>query len=251
MILSPEKALTHFERLKIQNRLGHFYLIKTEGELDSFFQDLIPKISSPKNLATKISRQFDWSNHPDVCTIETQNFKSQTEINEEIQSFLGRASFEFSERIVILKCAQLLSENTQQKLLIDLESPPTPTLFFLIIPPWGKLLATVESRAQVLTIKTKENKSAKYSSSIIEQVRHSQNQEELYHWIKTEFEQKDFDEEKTLALLIDDLIATKINFRDCDHFLQILKQAKNSQTVHNPVILRFLPAFIAYKNARA
>ena len=70
----------------------------------------------------------------------------------ELNSFLSQTSAEGGFRVVIIDGAESLNRNAANALLKRLEEPPPKTVFFLITSVPGRLLPTIRSRCQVLTL---------------------------------------------------------------------------------------------------
>ncbi len=70
-----------------------------------------------------------------------------------LNSFLNQTSAEGGWRVVIIDGAEGLNRNAANALLKRLEEPPLKTLFFLTTAIPGRLLPTIRSRCQLLSLK--------------------------------------------------------------------------------------------------
>lgn len=70
----------------------------------------------------------------------------------ELNNFLNHTSAEGGWRVVIIDGADRLNRNAANALLKRLEEPPIKTVFFLITAFAGRLLPTLRSRCQLLTL---------------------------------------------------------------------------------------------------
>ncbi|WP_455481354.1 DNA polymerase III subunit delta' [Bartonella sp. B12(2025)] len=93
-----------------------------------------------------ISRRFD---------LKTQKFKTGILIDDirDILHFLNQTSQDSGWRIVIIDSADDMNRNAANAVLKMLEEPPAKTLFILITHSLGRLLPTIRSRCQQISLR--------------------------------------------------------------------------------------------------
>ncbi|WP_019221778.1 DNA polymerase III subunit delta' [Bartonella senegalensis] len=93
-----------------------------------------------------ISRRFD---------IKTQKFKTGILIDDirDVIHFLNQTSQESRWRIVIIDSADDMNRSAANAILKTLEEPPAKTLFIIITHSLGKLLPTIRSRCQQISLR--------------------------------------------------------------------------------------------------
>ncbi|MCZ2158756.1 DNA polymerase III subunit delta' [Bartonella sp. 220] len=93
-----------------------------------------------------ISRRFD---------LKTQKFKTGILIDDirDIMHFLNQTSQDNGWRIVIIDSADDMNRSAANAILKTLEEPPKKTLFLLITHSLGKLLPTIRSRCQQISLR--------------------------------------------------------------------------------------------------
>ncbi|WP_336279274.1 DNA polymerase III subunit delta' [Bartonella sp. CB175] len=101
-----------------------------------------------------ISRRFD---------IKTQKFKTVVSIDDirDITHFLNQTSQDNGWRIVIIDPADDMNVNAANAILKTLEEPPAKTLFIIITHSSGKLLPTIRSRCQQISLRPLHDKEMK------------------------------------------------------------------------------------------
>jgi DNA polymerase-3 subunit delta' len=116
---------------------------------------------------------FDLGNHPDFRLVQPDSFaaedgdaepgegkKSAEKKSDQIridqvralQDFLGIGTHRAGRRVVVLYPADSMNIATQNALLKSLEEPPTATVFLLVTSNAHRLLPTVRSRCQAVTL---------------------------------------------------------------------------------------------------
>ncbi|KEC55089.1 DNA polymerase III subunit delta' [Bartonella koehlerae] len=101
-----------------------------------------------------ISRRFD---------VKTQKFKTGILIDDirEIIHFLNQTSQDNRWRIVIIDPADDMNKSAANAILKTLEEPPAKTLFIIITHSSGKLLPTIRSRCQQISLRPLHNNEMK------------------------------------------------------------------------------------------
>jgi len=84
-----------------------------------------------------------------------KKFKTELTVDEirRTISFFGKTRGEMGWRVCIVDAADEMNDNAANALLKILEEPPSNTLFLVISHASGRLLATIRSRCQLLTVK--------------------------------------------------------------------------------------------------
>ncbi|WP_019218616.1 DNA polymerase III subunit delta' [Bartonella florencae] len=93
-----------------------------------------------------ISRRFDF---------KTQKFKTGILIDDirDVMHFLNQTSQDNGWRIVIIDPAEDMNRSAANAILKTLEEPPAKTLFIIITHSLGKLLPTIRSRCQQISLR--------------------------------------------------------------------------------------------------
>ncbi|MET3560020.1 DNA polymerase-3 subunit delta' [Bartonella japonica] len=97
-----------------------------------------------------ISRRFD---------LKMQKFKTGVLIDDvrDIMHFLNKTSQDDGWRIVIIDPADDMNRNAANAILKTLEEPPAKTLFIIITHSLGRLLPTIRSRCQQISLRPLSN----------------------------------------------------------------------------------------------
>jgi len=91
--------------------------------------------------------------HGDLYTLGDSGAEIGVEAVRNLNTALNQTPAEGGWRVVIIDGADTLNRNAANALLKRLEEPPPKTIFFLTTPLPGRLLATIRSRCQLLTLK--------------------------------------------------------------------------------------------------
>ncbi|GAA5106999.1 DNA polymerase III subunit delta' [Bartonella jaculi] len=130
----------HFAWNILSSQKGDFL----QPEHDSITWRQITRGSHPNLL--HVSRRFD---------VKTQKFKTGILIDDirDIMHFLNQTSQDNGWRIVIIDSADDMGRSAANAILKTLEEPPTKTLFILITHSSGRLLPTIRSRCQKISLR--------------------------------------------------------------------------------------------------
>ncbi|AGF75863.1 DNA polymerase III subunit delta' [Bartonella vinsonii] len=123
-----------------------------QPEHNSIIWRQITKGSHPSLL--HISRRFD---------LKTQKFKTGVLIEDirDVMHFLNQTSQDNGWRIVIIDPADDMNKSAANAILKTLEEPPKKTLFILITHSLGRLLPTIRSRCQKISLRPLHNDEVK------------------------------------------------------------------------------------------
>ncbi|AQX28015.1 MULTISPECIES: DNA polymerase III subunit delta' [unclassified Bartonella] len=108
-----------------------------------------------------IWRQIKQGSHPSIRHISnrfdatTKKFKTNITVDDisDIKHFLNQTSQDGLWRIIIIDSADNMNRNATNAILKTLEEPPTKTLFIIISHSLGKLLPTIRSRCQKISLR--------------------------------------------------------------------------------------------------
>ncbi|OPB31700.1 DNA polymerase III subunit delta' [Bartonella sp. AR 15-3] len=108
-----------------------------------------------------IWRQIKQGSHPGIIhvsrrfNVKTKKFKTEITVDDirDIKHFLTQTSRDGLWRIIIIDSADDMNRNAANALLKTLEEPPTKTLFIIISHSLGKLLPTIRSRCQKISLR--------------------------------------------------------------------------------------------------
>ncbi|EJF76970.1 DNA polymerase III subunit delta' [Bartonella birtlesii] len=124
----------------LSSQRGHFF----QPERNSITWHKIMQGCHPGLL--HISRRFDF---------KTRKFKTGILIDDirDVMHFLNQTSQDNGWRIVIIDPAEDMNRSSANAILKMLEEPPTKTLFIIITHSSGKLLSTIRSRCQQISLR--------------------------------------------------------------------------------------------------
>ncbi|MEL6092942.1 DNA polymerase III subunit delta' [Bartonella schoenbuchensis] len=130
----------HFAWNILSNQEGGFL----QPEYDSVVWHQIMQGSHPGLI--HVSRHFD---------LKTQKFKTSISIDDirDITHFLNQTSQDGGWRIIIIDSADDMSRSAANAILKMLEEPPVKALFIIITHCSGKLLPTIRSRCQQISLR--------------------------------------------------------------------------------------------------
>ncbi|WP_336294329.1 DNA polymerase III subunit delta' [Bartonella sp. CB169] len=165
-----------------------------------------------------ISRRFD---------LKTQKFKTGILIDDirDIMHFLNQTSQNGGWRIVIIDPADDMNRSAANAILKILEEPPAKTLFIIITHSIGKLLPTIRSRCQRISLKPLHN-------------------DEMKKVIRHIFSNQDLPDEETVEMIIQKSKGSprKAALFICNGGLEIIKttDALLDQPICNPSVVHTL-----------
>lgn len=117
------------------------YVLSGRQDLNTEFQNTDP-----------LYRRTVAQSHGDLYALGGEGTEVGVEAIRDLNSALNQTSSEGGWRVVIIDGADTLNRNAANALLKRLEEPPPKTLFFLTTPLPGRLLPTIRSRCQLLTL---------------------------------------------------------------------------------------------------
>ncbi|NVK24596.1 MAG: hypothetical protein HWE10_06690 [Gammaproteobacteria bacterium] len=148
------------------NQLAHAYVV--EGyDLESLFQQsqLLAKTLLCSNKQQTSDGEFvqpcqrchscelfDAGSHPDFTLVEAEKTSIGVDEIRQTSTFLNKTSQLSGSQVVVLKQADLMTENASNALLKTLEEPTANSYLLLLTDKKRKLLPTILSRCQFLTL---------------------------------------------------------------------------------------------------
>jgi len=158
-VLGQDRARERFESALARGRLGHAYLLTgPEGVGKALFaqglaQRLLcrAKTAEPPCGACADCRMAGANNHPDLLLIEVVEGKqdiSIKQVQEALLPFLTLRPMQGERRIVIVREAERLNDESGNALLKVLEEPPSFGMLLLTCSRPHALLSTIRSRCQ-------------------------------------------------------------------------------------------------------
>lgn len=141
----------------VENKLSHIFLIETNN-IDSCYNDLInilKKIILEENDIEKdiLYKMIDDNNLPDLYVIEPDGSSiKKDQIINLFENCKSKAAF-INKKYYIIKHAEKITENCENRILKFIEEPENNIIGFLITDDYHKMLSTIISRCQILTIK--------------------------------------------------------------------------------------------------
>ncbi len=148
-----EKLLDTFNKLYLNNKIGHAYLICNvtfdqieKGLLQIFFKYIL----NDDNVKT--------IDHPDIFVLNPINNVIKKEQIMDLKNFLDNTSQVSGKKIYVINNAELLNASSANSLLKILEEPENNIYAFLLSSNISNILPTIKSRCQIQFISTQSNK---------------------------------------------------------------------------------------------
>jgi hypothetical protein len=142
----------------VKNRLAHTVLIVGEDSfaLDKFCQNLVLTIMCEGDkkpcLNCNACKKVLHNNNVDVCFFPRDSKQMNVKEIEEFEDLVYSAPYEANQHVFVLKNANLIDKNTQNKLLKILEEPPANTYIILLASEEYNILPTIKSRARIVRV---------------------------------------------------------------------------------------------------
>ncbi len=167
-------------RIVSSNRISHAYIIQVKNYeedfllVKSFVKTILCKEKKKINDISSCSlcnicSLIDSDNYPDLCIIEPDGKEIKKPQLLGLQKEFQNKSLLENKRIYILKEADKLNESAANTILKFLEEPTDDIVAILVTTNRYKMLETILSRCQVLSVNSKE-KEIIYSDEIIDLV---------------------------------------------------------------------------------
>ncbi|MCZ2204264.1 DNA polymerase III subunit delta' [Bartonella sp. A05] len=182
-ILIGHEEVRHFlAQMRREERLHHALLFEGEqgiGKATLAFHFAWNILSNQKNGFLQpehnsiIWNQIAQGSHPALLHVsrhfdfKTKKFKTAITIDDirDVMHFLNQTSQDGGWRIVIIDPADDMNKNAANAILKMLEEPPKKTLFIIITHSLGKLLPTIRSRCQQVSLRPLHNDEMKQAIS--------------------------------------------------------------------------------------
>ena len=172
--------LSIVDKIVSSNRISHAYIIQLKNYGDDFVlvKSFVKAILCKEK--RKVSELFDCKlcnicnlidndNYPDLCVIEPEGKEIKKSQLVGLQKEFNNKSLLDNKRIYILKEADKLNESAANTILKFLEEPSDDIVAILVTTNRYKMLETILSRCQVLSIDSK-GKEIIYNDEIIDLV---------------------------------------------------------------------------------
>lgn len=150
--------LDDLRRLMAEGRLGHAYLVNADPTGDGlrFAEDLaVLALRADSALPeAQIRHRVEARSHPDVHWVEPRGKLRQIKVDDVSRALkaIYEKSFEGGWKVVVFPGAERMNPASGNKLLKSLEEPPEKTLLVLVTATPERLLPTLRSRCQWLTL---------------------------------------------------------------------------------------------------
>lgn len=172
--------LSIVDKIVASNKISHAYIIQLKNYDDDFmlvkqFVKAIlckekMKVSEFSNCSLcNICNLLDNDNYPDLCVIEPDGKEIKKSQLLGLQKEFNNKSLLDNKRVYILKEADKLNESAANTILKFLEEPSNDVVAILVTTNRYKMLETILSRCQVLSIDSK-SKEIIYNDEIIDLV---------------------------------------------------------------------------------
>ena len=168
------------DKIVVSNRISHAYIIQLKNYDDDFLlvKNFVKAILCKEKI--KVSYFFDCKlcnlcnlidndNYPDLCIIEPDGKEIKKSQLLGLQKEFNNKSLLENKRIYIIKEADKLNESAANTILKFLEEPSDDIIAILVTTNRYKMLETILSRCQVLSIDSK-SKEIIYNDEIIDLV---------------------------------------------------------------------------------
>ncbi|WP_438721552.1 DNA polymerase III subunit delta' [Bartonella rochalimae] len=170
ILIGHEEARHFLEQMLREGRLHHALLFEGErgiGKATLAFHFAWNILNSQKDKFLQpeqdsiIWHQIKQGSHPSIIHVsrhfntKTKKFKTGITVDDirDIKHFLNQTSQDSLWRIIIIDSADDMNKNATNAILKMLEEPPTKTLFIIISHSLGKLLPTIRSRCQKISLR--------------------------------------------------------------------------------------------------
>jgi len=153
--------IDYIDKIIKNNKLSHAYII----EVDDYYKDsnyifdfikmilLNEDYISMKKSKDQIINQVDSNNYPDIKIIETDNSTIKKSQMIELQKEFSNKSLLDGKRIYVIKEAEKLNPASANTMLKFLEEPEDDIIAILVTNNRYKIINTILSRCQILTLK--------------------------------------------------------------------------------------------------
>lgn len=153
--------IDYIDKIIKNNKLSHAYII----EVDDYYKDsnyifdfikmilLNEDYKSMKKSNDKIINQIDNNDYPDIKIIETDTSTIKKSQMIELQKEFSNKSLLDGKRIYIIKEAEKLNPASANTMLKFLEEPEDDIIAILVTNNRYKIINTILSRCQILTLK--------------------------------------------------------------------------------------------------
>jgi len=154
MALLSTKISAYFKQLKDQGSLSHAYLFL--GDNFAFVKD-VAKLAGcyvPQGFCGSCwdCMRLEEENHPDLMVVEAEKVEIKIDQIREAQKFLSLKSYCLKRKVLIIKNAQNLNNESANAFLKTLEEPPANSFIILCAPSLEGVLPTIASRAKRIFI---------------------------------------------------------------------------------------------------
>ncbi len=155
-------AFTQLLNSAQSQRLGHFYILQARGlEAQSLKQETLEFIREYWQQIEGKKSPTDILNHPDLLVITPVNDEGEprdylVEDLRPLVQFLSYHPIQVKRRFVVMSDVHALGTTVANRLLKTLEEPEGELSFLWINHTGAKLLATLESRAQMVLLSEKQ-----------------------------------------------------------------------------------------------
>ncbi|MBR4270809.1 MAG: hypothetical protein IKQ31_03970 [Clostridia bacterium] len=142
----------------IKNRLIHTVLLVGEDSfaVEKFSLNLVLTIMCEGEkkpcLNCTACKKVLHNNNVDVCCFPRDSKQMNVKEIEEFEDLVYSAPYEANQHVFVLKNANLIDKNTQNKLLKILEEPPANTYIILQASEEYNILPTIKSRARIVRV---------------------------------------------------------------------------------------------------
>jgi len=184
-----EKFFDIVHHLKSNDKISHAYLVEVDNYNDDFAYiiDFVKIILCPKNISfpklncseCQICKLINEGNYPDLMIIEPDGQWIKKNQLLQLQSEYKNKSFLENKRIYIIKEADKLNSAAGNTILKFLEEPQSDIVAILLTTNRYKVLETILSRCQLLTIKD-NLESKEFDSNILSILKYIQNGDDLF-----------------------------------------------------------------------
>lgn len=164
--------LDDLRRLLAEGRLGHAYLVNGDpvGNGMRFAEELaVIALRAESTLPeAQIRHRVRARSHPDAHWVEPRGKLRQIKVDDVSRALkaIYEKSFEGGWKVVVFPGAERMNPASGNKLLKSLEEPPARTLMVLITATPERLLPTLRSRCQWLTLSASSAEDAEWADAL-------------------------------------------------------------------------------------
>lgn len=155
-----------------EHKISHAYLLETNGNNDYMpvLKEFIKMILYVDHEDSKefISHAIDTDNYPDIKYINPDGYWIKKEQLLQLEDQYSKKSMLDNKLIYVIDSAESLNDSSANTILKFLEEPPENIIAILVASNRFRVLETVVSRCQILSLDVEEDDDTQYDEFIVQ-----------------------------------------------------------------------------------